>query len=48
MGFPWEIRHFFTKISTEKVNKSGLLPLPLFITPHIFVSYSNVIPVRTR
>ncbi|RYH36845.1 hypothetical protein EVY09_17820 [Enterobacter cloacae] len=40
------IPYFFTTISTEKVNKNGLSRPHLFITPHKFVSYSNVIRLQ--
>ncbi|TCC90882.1 hypothetical protein EY916_08865 [Citrobacter braakii] len=45
LGFPIVIPHFFTTISTEKVNKIALLALLLFITPPLAVSYSIVIRV---
>jgi hypothetical protein len=40
------IRHFFTTISTEKVNKIALETAHLFITLRLFVSYSNVIRLQ--
>jgi hypothetical protein len=40
------IRHFFTTISTEKVNKIPLAASHLFITQYLFVSYSNVIRLQ--
>ena len=40
------IRHFFTTISTEKVNKIPFAAALLFITLPLFVSYSNVIRLQ--
>lgn len=40
-------RHFYTNISTEKVNKSRLAIACVFITLHLSVSYPEIMR-RTR
>ncbi|ARD39310.1 hypothetical protein B6E78_07930 [Edwardsiella ictaluri] len=41
-------RHFYTNISTEKVNKSGLATECVFITLHLSVSYPEIMRYRCR
>jgi len=48
LGCPSVIPHFFTTLSTEKVNKIAVLTGHLFITLLIIVSYSNVIRLQAR
>lgn len=42
-GFSRSFTTFYTKLSTEKVNKIAFFPLPLFITMMKSVSYPPVI-----
>lgn len=43
LSFTGLFLEFFTYLSTEKVNKTGRKPRPMFITLPISVSYPNVI-----